>query len=1209
MKAFQKKSIESPWISVPIVFFVCLAVLLLIRYLPIFHDIFQTSYYLPFHVAVEVLTIMVSILIFLNGYLIRPEPAEVRALFLGSVFLAAGLIDIFHTLAYQGMPDFITPSSAQKATLFWIIARLGISSGWLVSSFLRGREVRCTQAKILFLALSLILAAAVIFVVTFYPDHLPAMFDTAGLTKTKIALEYTVIGLNLAAGLRFWHEFKSSGNRFLLWLINALVISSFSSLTFTFYKSTTDTFNLLGHLLKIAAYGGFMWAIIVPQGMHPVPGRGWFNRMSNQLITGFVITTLLSAGMIGSYTFYQQLFSLKEQVDGKYTTMVDGRAREIEIELNEVKQDLRILADIPPIQGIFRALENGGFDWEEKTSYEDWCKRLSRFFADLEITTRRYLQISCLDETGNEVVRLDWDLKTGTSGAPAQLKNRALRSYFRATAGLAKGEVYVSPLRLNREGEEVKTQALPVIELGTPLYNSKGALKGILVMSLLGHALFEHMPESLKSDESFAFLADYKGYYLIHGLEHGKEWGSPEHLDTGFSVVSDFPGASDKILSGVAGHVSAGRWKIYYRPIFLNKKNNFFLVMALVIPSYIIGNLVYQTIWFSFGILALSLLFGAGTGYYLSRWISAPILALRQAANCIAGGQFDRLIDIAGSVEIADLTSDFNRMALRLKELYGHIEEKARELSRNLLTEKQYLENVLHSMADGVYTLDMNRVVLSWNSGGEAMLGYSPEEVIGKPCSSFLRHTSENGQVLCDTDWCLCRQVWRSKKPVQSDALFVHRKDGRLFPVTVTAAPILDEKGEPVGAVQVFRDITREKELMDKIRAANQAKSEFLANMSHELRTPLNTIIGFSQVLKEEHFGGTDTRQAEYLRDIYNSALHLLGLIDNILDFSKIESGKLELESVPFNLHREIRNGIDSLRFPADSKGLTLTHKVAPGVPAFVLGDPLRFRQILLNLLSNAVKFTQEGGIEVTAEAGEPGSQTEKNHNKVNLNFRVSDTGTGIPKNRLEHIFNPFTQADSSISRHFGGTGLGLSITKKLVQLMGGTILVESEIGKGTVFSFSLSFLLPTAAELASSQRISEATAEAGIKPPLKVLVVDDNEINRKLMEAILRKRNFQVVKTVNGVEAVDLWSKGSFDLILMDVEMPVMNGYEATAHIREQEKKSGAHVPIIALTAHALKEHRDLSLKAGMDGYVVKPVEINNLLAEIERVLGDRQG
>ena len=373
---------------------------------------------------------------------------------------------------------------------------------------------------------------------------------------------------------------------------------------------------------------------------------------------------------------------------------------------------------------------------------------------------------------------------------------------------------------------------------------------------------------------------------------------------------------------------------------------------------------------------------------------------------------------------------------------------------------------------------------------------------------------------------------------------------------------------------------------------ASQAKSEFLANMSHELRTPMNGLLGMLDLTLDSGIGGEQKDQIETAK---RCAYSLLALLNDILDLSKIEAGKMLLEKIPFDPRTVVEDCVKSQAANASQKKIDLRFEAA-GARANLLGDPLRMRQIVANLLSNAVKFTDRGSVTVNLELA-PGSE-----GRINTVIRVRDTGPGIPADKLTAIFDKFTQADGSISRKYGGTGLGLAITRRLVDLHGGDLRVESEVGKGSTFRVTLPCeVAPPVANAAPAKR--EITVEPlSHAASVRLLVVEDNLVNQKVVLAILRKKGYKIDVANDGREALTKLEEAHYDLVLMDVQMPVLDGLEATRLIRADRRWDA--LPVIAMTAHAMNGDRERCLQAGMNAYISKPVQPAHLVATIERHL-----
>jgi PAS domain S-box-containing protein len=762
----------------------------------------------------------------------------------------------------------------------------------------------------------------------------------------------------------------------------------------------------------------------------------------------------------------------------------------------------------------------------------------------------------------------------------------------------------------------------------------------------------------------------------------------------------------------------------------------------------------------SFLVILISILVTYFVSSRLLRLITEPILHLAQVAATVTAKEDYALRALPrGDDEVGALIGSFNEMLERIQErdaalkiakddlelrvqarteeLQSEVKERMRA-EESLSEERKVLRALIDNVPDFMYVKDADcRFLLANLAVARQMGAKTPEELLGK--SDFDFYPPELAATFYEDEQNVIRSgqavVNREEKGVDSH--------GNESEIMTTQVPLRDKNGRVTGLVGIGHDITHLKKVQEEMKvareaaeAASRAKSEFLANMSHEIRTPLNGVMGMTDLALETDL---TPEQREYLETVKMSGDSLLTVINDILDFSKIEAGKIDLEAIDFNLRNDLETTLRTLALRADEKGLELMCEVAPEVPEIVRGDSNRLRQILMNLVGNAIKFTDHGEIAVKV-------QVESKEGLDSLcHFTVADSGIGIPEDKRELIFMPFSQADSSTTRKYGGTGLGLTISTRLVQMMGGKIWVESEVGRGSQFHFTTRLgaadskkikvgtiappellrgvkvlvvddnrtnrrildgmlvcwqMKPTSVEggrealaelsaareagepyrliltdmhmplmdgfalveqIRNSPELSTATImmltsaghrgdaarcqELGVsayllKPIrqselreavarvlgasrqegaiplvtrfslqdarepnafLSVLIAEDNLVNQRLAVRLLEKRGHQVAVAATGIEALKALEKEKFDLVLMDVQMPEMDGLEATMAIRQKEKGSGFHQPIVALTAHAMKGDREKCLAAGMDGYLTKPIrpqELDHLLA-----------
>jgi PAS domain S-box-containing protein len=760
-------------------------------------------------------------------------------------------------------------------------------------------------------------------------------------------------------------------------------------------------------------------------------------------------------------------------------------------------------------------------------------------------------------------------------------------------------------------------------------------------------------------------------------------------------------------------------------------------------------------LWVHAGTVCICLLLVYFLARGLQRAISSPIEALSETARKVSKERrYSVRVPLFGNDELGRLSRDFNHMLdeiekrdAALEEARGNLEARVAERTRELDAEIAFRRRTEQTLRERTAFLDtlveaspiaivvsdpQGRTELT-NPAFRNLFGFEPHECMRNDVDELIAPDGQHGET---------KQVSRevlSGRSIHQTARR-RRKDGTLLDVEIFAVPLMVD-GVLRGQLGLFHDITDSvntrkalEQAKEAAESASRAKSEFLANMSHEIRTPMNGVLGMTELALDTQLTG---EQREYLQMAKSSAESLLNIINDILDFSKVEAGRLELENVTFSLAECIEDALKPLVIQAQQKGIELAWEVEPSVPEWVRGDPTRLRQVLVNLAGNGVKFTKQGHVTVV----------EQSESNAELQFTISDTGIGIPEDKHEAIFEAFSQADMSTTKTYGGTGLGLSISARLVALMGGRIWLESQVGRGSNFHFTVRLQKPESAvqsrppanlpgclagkcalvvddnqvnrrllelllkrwemtptlaangieglrlfreslergqafpvvlvdmqmpemdgirfakelrkisspdpplilflsstppsdvgacsdqlgsirtilkpirraalrealEVALGEVACEVSAKTTVAgqekvPELRVLLAEDNAVNQRLAFRLLEKMGHQVWLAHNGREAVDLVSVGQFDLLLMDIQMPVMGGIEAAQRIRAAEQGTGRHLPIVAMTAHALKGDREACLEAGMDGYVAKPIRAAELAEEIRRVISKKE-
>ncbi len=809
--------------------------------------------------------------------------------------------------------------------------------------------------------------------------------------------------------------------------------------------------------------------------------------------------------------------------------------------------------------------------------------RLGKEFISASQRMAIYDQIRFLDQSGMEVVRVNYNKGLPIIVPKDKLQNKGGRYYFKDTYRLKKGQIFVSALDLNIERGEIETPLKPMIRLGTSVYDQEGNKRGIVILNYFGKILIDKLKKASANTAGSVMLLNSDGYWLL-GPSSEDEWGFMFENRKNKVFKNLYPQAWKRILTAEFGQfqLSDGIFTfIMVSPLLEGWKISTGTEKAFTSSAKKIDNSAYHWIIVSFLPKAI---------------VEARPLARLKSSLIIYF--FILIIMAMGSLTLAKVKVKRRRDQEALKEA----EEKFRTIVEGLKKEHFF------------YLLDHKGVFTYLSPSVDDVLGFNQDETL-KSFDQILTDNPINDSGKNHLNLTL------NGKPQPSYEVEVYEKNGGTRLLQLNNVPIFIEQEKVVGVGGVAHDITERKKVEESLKdrvnelagtrramlnmmedldeARNEAedatktKSDFLANMSHEIRTPMNAIIGMAHLALKTDL---TPKQYDYLKKVDISAKSLLGIINDILDFSKIEAGKLDMESVDFQLEDTLDNISTLVGIKTQEKGLELLFKTDPAVPTALVGDPLRLGQILSNLSNKSVKFTDTGEIVVYTEL------IKKDGAQLTLKFSVRDTGIGMTAEQAAKLFQPFAQADSSTTRKYAGTGLGLAISKRLAEMMGGEIWVESNPGQGSTFSFTASFGL-------GKEKVKKRFKPSPDLRGMKVLVVDDNATSRDILHEMLESFTFEVTMAASGPEGItelEAVSKDKpFELVIMDWKMPGMDGIEASKQIKKHTGLS--KIPAIVLvTAYGREEVMQQAEEVGLEGFLLKPVNPSMLFDTIMQAFGE---
>ena len=898
------------------------------------------------------------------------------------------------------------------------------------------------------------------------------------------------------------------------------------------------------------------------------PRAGRRENLRGILLRAFLLFALLPLLIVSILTLWRQYQSSQAQVVAQLTSVATLKENQVNAWFDSLPAELEMLVANPSVRASMAQLLVGQHN---EFMLAGWREILVDTLLVSKSSGRKFDEIFLIDTNGDVVV----------STEPVHESYSAKGERF-FQDGL-KNSVVQPPVYAERYDEQ------PVIFAATPVYDEKRVLRGVLAGAAKLATLEEIMGER-------AGLGQSGETYLV---------GEEQRMLTSPRLPQDEPfpavmtrGAQLAVLDKAGGYALYDNYQqppvavlgVYH---WLPKLQVALLAEQSQAEAFAA---IYQSMGLTLGLTLLTALVCTLVAILVTRRIAVPLERLTAAAVRMAGGDLDQSVVIERQDEMGDLAAAFNAMARQLGELIDNLEARVSartdELARSnqeLRRAREQIQATIDALPDLLFEVDRQGVIYDFHAPHSELLYASPEQFLGKPMSSILPAEAMNviHPAIAQAVHC----------PQQGSIYPLLLPDGQhWFELSVAA------KGDPTAAdahfVMLVRDISERKRVEEELRdakeaaeTATQAKSAFLAMMSHEIRTPMNAVIGMSSLLLDTEL---TPDQRDFAETIRSSGDALLTIINDILDFSKIEAGKLDLDQQPFDLRECVESALDLMKLKASEKGLELACEIAPDLPSAILGDVTRLRQVLVNLLNNAVKFTEQGEVAVTVardatdrrgeapEANPTSADTDSPPGASLLHFTVRDTGIGIPADRLDRLFQAFSQVDASTTRKYGGTGLGLAVSKRLAEMMGGAMWVESEgLGKGAVFHFTIQ--APEAAEVPVRSRLQ------GEPPELRgrrVLIVDDNATNRRILTFQTQGWGMQPCATGSPQEALNRVRQGEqFDLAVLDLHMPEMDGVELAMAIRAAEGSS-SHTAPTAPPAPGVPSSIPLILLSSLGGY-----------------------
>lgn len=914
--------------------------------------------------------------------------------------------------------------------------------------------------------------------------------------------------------------------------------------------------------------------------------------LSGKIAAFGIIVCLITGLFFSIYSIIQQRQYLIEQKINKTKSSLILIHETIQKEINQLKADTSFLASTPPILGIKRATENNGIDPKDGSSLELWKKRLSVIFEEMLYAKGKYFQIRYIGKhnNGRELVRVNRYNEKIVKVKEQDLQSKEENEYFKGVMNVLGNEVYLSDFSLNKEYGRVVLPEQIVLRSAVPVMSVHNEKFGFVIINMNYTEIFKSLvidssvgDEFLIVNNNKVMMEKTKDKYIktVFDIKN-------HHFEKYYNVIKSHTNTrnillNDEIVFELDGRIIIEK-KIFYD--VLRPNEHLSLIYSIDKSSLLNG--LDEIIQRNIILLVLILIVAVIISLVFSSYLSLPIRKLKDIVQNIREGK--------------DITSNTFDIEVKSNDEIGLIATTLAKMSHELVENNMQLtikQQALDASAIVVET-DTKGKITFVNDKFVEISKFPRKELLGQ--DHRILNSGHHPKDFFKDMWTTIKsgRVWKGE--IKNKA-----KDETYYWVDTTIYPYLRSDGSIEKFVAIRFDITEKKKNLDDLMIAKEkaakaldSKTNFLANMSHEIRTPLNGIIGFTSLLIDKKLDKETLSQVEQIKNCSES---LLVVINDILDLSKIEAGKLHIENVAFNLKKVIQSTVYIFSTTLSNKDVNLNLRIDQNVPVNIFGDPLRLRQVIINLVGNAIKFTKNGEITIHV------SVDSFKDNKYILKYSVKDTGIGISSDAREKLFSAFEQADASTTREFGGTGLGLSICKKIIELQGGSIWVESTIGVGSEFIFTLE-----ATEARESEIIDRDALDQKINITQKdnsntfsnynVLLVEDNIVNQKVALGFLKNYGFSNIDIADdGVKAVECCQNKRYDIIFMDIQMPKMDGYSTTKVLRE---KLNSKAYIIGLSANVFPEDKTKGLEFGMNDYIGKPLSKESLDTAIRKSLND---